>query len=146
MSRGYELEADRALRRENLTRVWENEHPDQALTIERLVHYASDLAGGNRARLIQISLIIRVLDTMGVSHALLRDAFSLEQREVTDHRTRALVADRSVIDAIEAQVTGDLIETPEPDRYVPDTGPLYASDRRWKAKAAAIDREIQAQR
>ena len=146
MSRGSELQQARSMRRIELTRVWENEHPDQALTTERLAHYASELAGGNRCRLIQTSLLIRQLNTAGVSTAEIPRAFHIDEREVLHHRNRPLVAPADVVKAIEAQVVDELPETPEPDRYVPDTGQLYSTDPLWAAKAAAIDRALQAPR
>lgn len=146
MSRGYELNQARSQRREELTRRWEYEHPGQALTPTRLTHYAADHGGGNRSRLIQIALLVRQLTSMGVGGPELREAFQLDDDGLRDARTRPLVADASVAQTIEAQVLTELPETPEPDRHVPVTGPLYQADPLWQARAAAIDRELKTAR
>ena len=118
--RGYELEQERALRREELARIWEQEHPDKALTMERLLRYVRDLGGGNRSRLLQQAVITRGL-AAGVAD---------------------LLAPSSVVQKMEEEIRAALPETSEPDRHVPVTVTGYSLDRVWKAREAVIDAHL----
>lgn len=118
--RGFLLDSRRKLLRAELRRgAAIAQHHAYALDAEELLDLVANSGDSARGNVVRRALLLSALAARNFTVEQLAEAYKTTPEQITAWRNFPLLDDTGLAAAIDVEVAKQLVETPEPGRYVP---------------------------